>query len=215
MIEPQPVFAASQLRVMPTRSGHNVLLSATDFELYHLHITRFFTHYRPEGQMESELVQRLADTEWRINRIARLEMALYAHGQVEFASLFVTEDPNVQSLLLEAHTHNAYARQLKELSIQESRLRRYFEKDAAALADLQADRVREGQEQKQQASEATAMQPIQTAPAPSPNSVGFEFSTAPYPRPNRAKTPISTLQSRGPNAPATGASAINVPSSLS
>ncbi len=199
MTETQPV-SASQLRVMPTASGHNVLLSRADFDLYHLHVTRFFTHYRPEGQMESEFVQRLADTEWRINRIARLEMSLYAHGQVEFAGLFANEDGNVQTLLLEAHAHQVYARQLKELSVQESRLRRYFEKDQAALADLQTSREsRESRErevsppQEADGSTVTAAQHVQAAPAPSHHSVGFEFSNAPSRSTTHVKTPAPAL----------------------
>ena len=180
MIETQPGSAASPLRVMPTASGHNVLLAGADYGLYHLHITRFFTHHRPEGQRESELVQRLADTEWRINRIARLEMALYAHGQVEFAHLFAIEDPNVASLLLEAHTLKVYGRQVKELALQESRLRRYFDKDAAALADLQRDR--QSQEQEGHPPAIGISQPVQAvhaAPAPAQRPNGFEFSSAP------------------------------------
>ncbi len=204
MTETQPV-SASQLRVMPTASGHNVLLSGADFDLYHLHVTRFFTHYRPEGQMESELVGRLADTEWRINRIARLEMTLYAQGQVEFAGLFANEDGNVQSLLLEAHTHKVYARQLKELSIQESRLRRYFENDQAALAELQADRESRTKEQdlpqEQELPQVTISQQVQAAPTRSQRSVGFEFSNAP----SRSSTDVK------PSAPALRNGQLNPP----
>ena len=134
------VLAPSGLRAMPTASGHSVLLANEDFALYHLHITRFMTDLRPEGQTETELVQRLADTEWRLNRLTRIEMGIYARGHVEFSGLFCNEDPDIQSLLIEQHILCAYSRDLKGLASQESRLRRYAADDLARLQCLQTSR---------------------------------------------------------------------------
>ena len=138
---------STSLQVMPTASGHSVLLASEEFPLYHLHVTRFMTDLQPEGQTETELVQRIADTEWRLNRLTRLEMGIYARGHIESASLFANEDPAIQSLLVEQHILSANARQLKDLALQESRLRRYVTEDMARLTCLQ--NTREEQEAQQ------------------------------------------------------------------
>ncbi len=145
------VSASSGLRAMPTATGHSVLLANDEFPLYHLHITRFMTDLRPEGQTETELVQRLADTEWRLNRLMRVEMGIYAQGHIEFAKLFADQDPEIQSLLIEQQILSAYSRQLKDLALQESRLRRYVTDDTARLACLQNTR------KEQEAQQAAAI----------------------------------------------------------
>ena len=132
--------ASSGLRVMPTATGHSVLLANEEFPLYHLHITRFMTDLRPETQSETELVQRIADTEWRLNRLTRQEMAIYARGHIECAGLFANEEPEIQSLLIEQHIMSANARQLKDLGLQESRLRRFIAEDMSRLTCLQQSR---------------------------------------------------------------------------
>ena len=99
-------------------------------------------HYAPVGDDERNLVQSLADTEWRLLRIPSLEMGIYAVGRIEFAGLFANEDEAVRKHLIEAQVFLAYQRQLNNLSIQESRLRRQREKDTAALRELQDNRKR-------------------------------------------------------------------------
>lgn len=172
--------SSKQIRVMPTASGHTMLLSAEDFPIYHLHITRFLTEFQPQNEWESDLVQRIADNEWRINRIARLEMGLYARGNLEFANLYADEDPNVRGLLIEMHTHTVYSRQLSNLSVQEARLRRYVEKDRAELKIMQTERLeREGEKKTMTASAAASSSEGSRGSEASPkNQNGFEFSNS-------------------------------------
>jgi hypothetical protein len=93
-------------------TGRTVLLPEDDVIAYELLIIRFRKEYNPTGEREGELVQRLA----------------------------AKEDPAVRSHLIDNHTLNTHARQLNNLSIQESRLRRNFKSDLAELEQLQADR---------------------------------------------------------------------------
>ena len=67
--------------------------------------------------------------------------------------------------LLEAKTFMVFQRQLNNLSIQESRLRRQCEKDLAELTELQQLRAA-----------AERVRPV-SQPHPTPD-IGFEFSTA-------------------------------------
>jgi hypothetical protein len=124
-------------------TGRTVLLPNEDAILYEAHLSQFIKSHAPVGDDELNLVQSLADTEWRLFRIPSLEMGIYAVGRLEFAELFANEDEAVRKLLIEAKVFLAYQRQLNNLSIQENRLRRQREKDIAALRQLQQERQRQ------------------------------------------------------------------------
>jgi hypothetical protein len=124
-------------------TGRTVLLPNEDAILYEAHLSQFIKSHAPVGDDELNLVQSLADTEWRLFRIPSLEMGIYAVGRLEFAELFANEDEAVRKHLIEAKVFLAYQRQLNNLSIQENRLRRQREKDIAALRQLQQERQRQ------------------------------------------------------------------------
>src|SRR5690242_6872810 len=160
-------------------TGHTVLLPSEDAALYQAHISEFIKHYAPVGDEECNLVQSLADTEWRLLRIPALEMGVYAIGRLEFAGLFPDEDEAVRKHLIEAQVFLAYQRQLNNLSIQESRLRRQREKDTAALRELQEKR----RQQTEARLDAAVRQYIRFANENpqtefDPAQFGFDFSPA-------------------------------------
>jgi len=126
-------------------TGRTVLLPGDDAALYAAHITEFVKRYEPAADEERNLVQSLADTDWRLLRIPALEMGIYAVGRLELAELFPNEDESVRKHLIEAKVFLVYQRQLNNLSIQEGRLRRQREKDTAALRELQEMRKRQVQ----------------------------------------------------------------------
>jgi len=133
--------AKSSLNAVKTGlTGRAVLLPNDDAALYEAHLSHSLKHRAPVGDDERNLVQSLADTEWRLLRIPALEMGIYAVGRLEFADSFATEDEAVRKHLIEAKVFLAYQRQLNNLSIQENRLRRQREKDSAALRELQQER---------------------------------------------------------------------------
>jgi hypothetical protein len=123
-------------------TGRTVLLPTEDAALYESHLASFRERYQPVGEAENNLVQSLADTEWRLQRIPSLEAGIYAVGRLELAELFPNEEEPVRKQLIEAKIFLTYQRQLNNLSIQENRLRRQREKDAAALKQLQTARER-------------------------------------------------------------------------
>src|ERR1700761_9360167 len=78
--------AKSSLNAVKTGlTGRTVLLPGDDAALYESHVAGFFARYEPAGDEERNLVQSLADTEWRLLRIPSLEMGIYAVGRIEFA----------------------------------------------------------------------------------------------------------------------------------
>ena len=132
--------ASSQNALRTGLTGRTVLLPGDDAEAYERHIQRFACELQPAGDRELELVQSLADTQWRLIRIPALEAGIYALGAHEFADLYVDESAGVRKALIQARTYLAYTRQLNNLHLQESRLRRQYEKDLAELRKLQSDR---------------------------------------------------------------------------
>ncbi|MBV9009818.1 MAG: hypothetical protein JO354_11740, partial [Verrucomicrobia bacterium] len=125
--------------------ARTVLLPGDDAAAYEAHINEFMKRLAPATDEERNLVQSLADTEWRLRRIPSLEMGIYAIGRLECAELFTEHDEAVRKHLIEAKVFLTYQRQLNNLSIQENRLRRQREKDTAALRELQNERKRQVQ----------------------------------------------------------------------
>ncbi|MBV8552520.1 MAG: hypothetical protein JOY54_14565 [Acidobacteriaceae bacterium] len=135
--------ATSSLNAVKTAlTGRTVLLPGDDAGEYADHIARYEEDLEPVGPRECALVQSIADTFWRLQRIPALEMAIYAKGSLEFAGLFESHEPAQRPGLIELHTFLAYERQLRNLHIQEARLRRQLEKDSAELRTLQEERSR-------------------------------------------------------------------------
>jgi hypothetical protein len=160
-------------------TGRTVLLPSDDAILYEAHVAQFVEHYAPVGDDERKLVQSLADTEWRLLRIPSLEMGIYAVGRLEFAGSFANEDEALRKHLIEAQVFLAYQRQLNNLSIQESRLRRQRDKDTAALSELQDNRKRRTQARLDNAARQY-IRSLQEQPNREfdPTAFGFEFPLA-------------------------------------
>ena len=130
--------AKSSLNAVKTGlTGRTVLLSTDDAAVYEAHLKRFLEKYEPATDEERALTYQLADTDWRLLRIPTLEAGIYALGRHELAGRFESEEPLVGASMLEAQTYLLYGRQLNNLSIQESRLRRYYEESERKLNELQ------------------------------------------------------------------------------
>jgi hypothetical protein len=168
--------AKSSLNAVKTGlTGRTVLLPTEDAEAYQQHIARYLEQYKPEGDREKELTQFLADTQWRLNRIPVLEQGIYALGHREFAPDFENEDPALRKTLIETKTFLAYQRQLNNLSIQESRLRRQYDKDLAELTKRQQDRAT--RKRSQLGTLVSLYRDAHRTGLPfDPQELGFEFS---------------------------------------
>jgi hypothetical protein len=165
-------------------TGRTILLPSDDVAAYQSHCERVFKQFSPETDEEKRLSQSIADTLWRLERIPSLEAGIYAIGRCELASQFADEeDEAVRKAMIEAQIFLSYRRDLNNLSIQEARLRRLYEKDEAELKGLLAERQR-AQHKRQQLERdrwSQAVQNYKTAKqlgmAFDPAEIGFEFST--------------------------------------
>ena len=134
--------ARSRMNALKTGlTGHTVLLPTDDSALYQQHVQSFADEWQPVGAREMALVQALADHQWRLTRIAGLEMAIYAQGRELFADRFSHYPDDMQAQLIQLQTHLLYEKQLRNLQLQEQRLRRHREKDTAELRSLQSNRL--------------------------------------------------------------------------
>lgn len=97
-------------------TAKNPLLPEEDPEEYKQHCQSFFQRFAWREECERELIQRMADTEWRLRRIPYIEAALMDVG--EFAAL-------------------------ASIAIYEQRLQRTLEKTTAHLRSLQGARSKE------------------------------------------------------------------------
>ncbi len=142
-------------------TGRTVLLPSDDPARYQHHVEQYEKEFQPATEREAVLVQSLADTDWRLLRIPVLEMSLYKRGREEGVS--------------ELDTFLKYEKQLRNLQLQEGRLRRHREKDLAELRQLQTDRIAEEKLQLQDAAMLyTAAQ--RDGKSWDPADDGFEFS---------------------------------------
>ncbi len=140
--------ASSCLNAVKTAlTGRTVLLPTDDAADYEDHVQGYQKELRPLGPRESTLVQSLADTDWRLTRIAGLEMSIFAQGRLQFAGEFHDRDASLRPGLTDLRTLLVYEKQLRNLQLQEARLHRRREKDTAALRTLQKEREHREAEQ--------------------------------------------------------------------
>jgi hypothetical protein len=156
-------------------TGRTVLLPSDDTAEYERHLAAYAEEFTPVGLLETNLVQSIADTDWRLRRIPALESALFAKGRIEFAELFNEQDLALRPHLIDAHTFITYEKQIRNLQLQEARLARRREKEIAELRKLQAERSSKAGAGEHAAPFAGSGACPRFAPLETPN--GFVFST--------------------------------------
>jgi hypothetical protein len=151
-------------------TGQTILLPADDADLYQTHCEAYQIELKPEGAIEHNLVQAIADHDWRLARIPVLEANLYALGEFKLA------DDEIPMHLLEAHIQITYEKHFRNLNLQQNRLTRYRAKDLAELKALQQARLEE-EKQNYELAAALQQQAEVTGQPFQPEKFGFVFST--------------------------------------
>jgi hypothetical protein len=119
-------------------TGQIVVMPAEDLQAYQQHLKSFTDEYQPTGATEANLVQALADTSWRLNRVAALETNLLT------LSIANTVGDQVQDAFAIVSALEAQSKALSNLSLHSQRLSRQFERTVIQLRDLQ--QIRRAQE---------------------------------------------------------------------
>ena len=122
-------------------TGQTIVLPSDDLEAYQQHIQRFVTEYHPKGATEAQLVQSLADSAWRQNRVCALENNLLTLGIDRQPTGLENVTEQVSTALAIAAALDSQTRALVNLSIHGQRLARQFERTLALLRELQTQRL--------------------------------------------------------------------------
>jgi hypothetical protein len=151
-------------------TGRTIVLPTDDVAAYQSLVALINKKFAPANDVEQHLTQTIADTEWRLLRIPTLESGFYALGRHELAADCAQEpgndaDPQLRAAMLEAHIFRTYQKDLRNLALQERRLRNQLKQDTAELRRLQEERLE------------TAAAEAEAKPATVPT--GFEFSNSP------------------------------------
>ena len=122
-------------------TGRTILLPTDDVAAYENFVEILKQKYQPAEAYEQHLVQSIADTEWRLLRIPTLESGYYALGRHELAAECAHEsNDKVRAVMLDALIDRTYKKDLRNLALQERRLRGQLAKFVAELTLLQEDR---------------------------------------------------------------------------
>ncbi len=142
-----------------------VVLPGEDPATYQRHVKSFKDEYNPKGATESHLVQALADTAWRLNRVAALETST-----LTLAGSNPIDDPLILAAVCESQ-----AKAIATLSMHSQRLSRQFERTVALLRDLQKSRHDEEKDQLNDLLDIIEMHKAEGQPY-KPSADGFVFS---------------------------------------
>jgi len=145
-----------------------------DLHSYQEHVNSFTAEYHPQGATESQLVQLLADTSWRLNRASALE--------TNVLSLAVAREPNIvdgpeqiQNAIAMASALESQSKTLANLSLYTQRLSRQFERTVTQLRELQ--KARQAQEKSDLDDLLDIQQMYESRSEPyRPQDDGFVFS---------------------------------------
>ena len=121
-------------------TGQIVVMPTEDLAAYQLHLKSFTDEYHPKGATESHLVQALADTSWRLNRVAALETNLLTMGIANAQSPITDAPAQVQDAFSIVAALESQSKALANLSMHSQRLSRQFERTLIQLRDLQKTR---------------------------------------------------------------------------
>jgi hypothetical protein len=162
-------------------TGKSHLVGSEEQSQFDSHLSAVTSIYQPVGEAETLVVAEIADARWRLGRVPRLEAALYAKGRMVFRDQFADVDLELQTDLVEIETHLHYEKALRNIHLQESRIRRTQLNLEAQLQTLQTER--KSREQAEADTKAAQRKPAtaQAAPVRSNHSSedGFVFAKDP------------------------------------
>src|SRR5712664_2764194 len=121
-------------------TGQTIILPAEDLVAYQDFTRTFFDDYKPVGTLEKQLVQSLADTSWRLNRVAALEHNLIGLAFDEHSNSISTEHPEAHAALVIIEAMREQSRPLAVFGLHTARFSGHFEKTLTPLKYAQKER---------------------------------------------------------------------------
>ena len=145
-------------------TARTAVLPSEDPAAYQQHCRQFMDEYHPATPTETQMVQQLADTSWRINRIPLLEADV-----LQRAANPPTEQAAIDFDIVDAH------RLLASLTLNSTRLARQFQKTLDQLRDIQLERRHHERRELKDAAAILELHKYEGVPW-EPSDHGFVFS---------------------------------------
>jgi hypothetical protein len=152
-----------------------VVMPSEDLHAYRLHLNSFTDEYHPEGATEAHLVQALADTAWRLNRVAALETNLLTLGAANQPNPLADAPRQIQDAMAMVASLESQSKALANLSLHSQRLSRQFERTVTQLRDLQKTRRSQQKQELENLLEIMDMYELK-GETYEPSKDGFVFS---------------------------------------
>jgi len=119
-------------------TGQSVLMIEADAESHRKFIAEFVASLKPDGMLEIQLAQRLAQDTWRINRIQAIEENIFALGHSEPYSNIKSAHPEIHAAMVQALTFRNDPKLLSYLASYEQKLTKNFHMNLDKLLKLQS-----------------------------------------------------------------------------
>ena len=120
-------------------TGQIYIFTPGEQAAYDKHCQGYHQSLAPEGPMEIDIAQSIADDRWRMKRAAAFENSIFAAGITQPGEV-VTENDEVDAALAQGRVWVAEAGNLQLLTLYESRIQRRFERNMAELRLIQSER---------------------------------------------------------------------------
>jgi hypothetical protein len=121
-------------------TGQVLILTKTETPLYLDHCREYRDQFSPQGKLENELVQQLADQFWSLRQIRAQTNNLFTVSSVTENLGIESDDEDINSALAAAQGIHTNAKTLALLSIYEQRKERSIEKTLKLLKEAQETR---------------------------------------------------------------------------
>ena len=119
-------------------TGQSVLRTETDADTHRRFIAEFVASLKPDGMLEIQLAQRLAQDTWRINRIQAVEENIFALGHSEPYAKIQSAHPEIHAATVQALTFRNDPKLFSYLASYEQKLTKNFHLNFNLLLKLQS-----------------------------------------------------------------------------
>ena len=119
-------------------TGQSVLMIEADAESHRKFIAEFVASLKPDGMLEIQLAQRLAQDTWRINRVHAIEENIFALGHSEPYANIKSAHPEIHAAMVQALTFRNDPKLLAYIATYEQKLTRNFQINLSMLQKLQS-----------------------------------------------------------------------------
>ena len=119
-------------------TGQTTLMTEQDADSYRKFIREFTAALKPDGMVEIQLAQRLAQDTWRINRLHAIEENIFALGHSEPFAKIESAHPEIHAAMVQALTFRNDPKLFNQLSLYEQRLTKNFHANMRLLLRFQS-----------------------------------------------------------------------------